>query len=968
MGFLLKEALKSLCGLSRWSYAVFWKIGCRNPKLLIWEECYFEQPTDSGLLLASGTESPDQTYEEWERCWVSNKTCIAQIGGQSGDRVSSLINKMMMGNQINPVGEGIVGRAAFTGNHQWILLEHCSRGFYPPEVLNEMHHQSSAGMQTVAVIPILPHGVVQLGSSFLILENMGFVNDVKSLILRLGCVPGALLSDEFVVKESTQKIGVPVHVGTSITQDNSVHHKATNSLSFTVDNGNKQGNLGLATRFAGHPSHSSVRQIENNMQSDASTFETSCLIQTLPKPFNDHSQQIVLQMSRSELPYGGHLCGPEMQTEADPLNLDGLHHTASQYSSRSYGLSQTLVNQADTSCGSLRSVEQQSLLDAVLQNCATNHLGSSSSIVTAEVSKDNISVPNNHKSSVTIPLHGLPNGTVSNVTPVSIPQSFSITSRQADNNISCSRMGNFGLHDNGSSEVKVAFSKQADSFVNIPAVLGDSGHRFTSISENHSHPKLEPGGQSQKRMEKHLPDAGSILLMQPDELIHSRAQMTGFLYDSKMHKDESESLTSKYSMNGDSCVLPSSGDDLFDILGVDFKNKLFCGYWNNVLVSGCDGNFQSICKDASTTLPDAGPDVLTIGEVFSDSGIFCGSGTDHLLDAVISKVHSVSKQNSDDNESCRTTLTKVGASSLLSTSPTYSRVSMPMSGQMQGESFGIPKPLVKAGAAGSSSFGSTINREEAGNCSQSNSLYASHISSWVEQGNNLRCDSSVSTGYSKRPDEINKPNRKRLRPGENPRPRPKDRQMIQDRVKELREIVPNGAKACLLLLSWFIYATHLFPHFKCSIDALLERTIKHMLFLQSVTKHADKLKQTGESKIVSKEGGLLLKDNFEGGATWAYEVGSQSVVCPIIIEDLNPPRQMLVEMLCEERGFFLEIADIIRHLGLTILKGVMEARNDKIWARFAVEANRDIPRMEIFISLVQLLEQTMMSTAPSTMA
>ena len=46
-------------------------------------------------------------------------------------------------------------------------------------------------------------------------------------------------------------------------------------------------------------------------------------------------------------------------------------------------------------------------------------------------------------------------------------------------------------------------------------------------------------------------------------------------------------------------------------------------------------------------------------------------------------------------------------------------------------------------------------------------------------------------------------NRKMLKPGENPRPRPKDRQMIQDRVKELREIVPNGAKVlplfCFLL-------------------------------------------------------------------------------------------------------------------------------------------------------------------------
>lgn len=43
------------------------------------------------------------------------------------------------------------------------------------------------------------------------------------------------------------------------------------------------------------------------------------------------------------------------------------------------------------------------------------------------------------------------------------------------------------------------------------------------------------------------------------------------------------------------------------------------------------------------------------------------------------------------------------------------------------------------------------------------------------------------------------------------------------------------------------------------------------------------------------------------------------------------------QMLCEERGQFLEIADVIRGLGLTILKGLMETRNDKIWTRFAVE-------------------------------
>lgn len=47
----------------------------------------------------------------------------------------------------------------------------------------------------------------------------------------------------------------------------------------------------------------------------------------------------------------------------------------------------------------------------------------------------------------------------------------------------------------------------------------------------------------------------------------------------------------------------------------------------------------------------------------------------------------------------------------------------------------------------------------------------------------------------------------------------------------------------------------------------------------------------------------------------------------------------LLQMLCEEQGFFLEIADIIRSFGLNILKGVMEVRENKIWARFIVEVN-----------------------------
>ncbi|KAL0923659.1 hypothetical protein M5K25_007725 [Dendrobium thyrsiflorum] len=214
-----------------------------------------------------------------------------------------------------------------------------------------------------------------------------------------------------------------------------------------------------------------------------------------------------------------------------------------------------------------------------------------------------------------------------------------------------------------------------------------------------------------------------------------------------------------------------------------------------------------------------------------------------------------------------------------------------------------------------------------------------HISTTIEDTCSVNAEGSA-LHQPKKLEEYTKVVRKRARPVESTRPRPKDRQQIQDRVKELREIVPNGAK--------------------CSIDSLLDRTIKHMLFLQSLTKYVDKLKQADEPKLISEKSGVVLKDNTNGvgGATWAYEVAGQTMACPILVEDVYPSGQMLVEMLCEEQGFFLEIADVVRGFGLTILKGDMEIRERKVWARFLVEANRYVTRMDIFLSLVQFLQQT----------
>lgn len=49
--------------------------------------------------------------------------------------------------------------------------------------------------------------------------------------------------------------------------------------------------------------------------------------------------------------------------------------------------------------------------------------------------------------------------------------------------------------------------------------------------------------------------------------------------------------------------------------------------------------------------------------------------------------------------------------------------------------------------------------------------------------------------------------------------------------------------------------------------------------------------------MICKETGVILKDNvLSGGATWALEVGDELSMCPIIVQDLNPPGKMLIEV------------------------------------------------------------------------
>ncbi|KAH8499351.1 hypothetical protein H0E87_018032 [Populus deltoides] len=776
MGLLLREVLKTLCCVNQWCYAVFWKIGYQNPRLLIWEECHSESTLCSVSPSTSRTENLVLPFREregylgYENCW----------------------------------------RAAFTGNHEWILANNYCKDAHPPEVLNEAHHQFSAGMQTIAVVPVCPYGVLQLGSSLAIPENIGFVNIVKSSILQIGCIPGALLSDNHIKNESTERIGIPISCGMPLPVCFPGNYKVPNSTTYLADNFNQQIiSSQAASRIVGRPSCSQPRQIQDNQLATSSAIHIHNVTKTLAKSCDDFCEPKIIPVMKPDNPFMGQLPNGVVGAEVVPSNPGAWLNQ--QTDSRPEFNHQPITSQSDANNNIIKLLERKIFSDGGAQNHVGHNKNESDSLTMSHVRTNGglflTSPEGSHISGQ------LPNEMGGQTRPHSIPCSLLKLQKLADINHSSTFLAGVGIQNAGSSRAEeVHLSSLLGRFSAGGILSGSSNHEYhpTDVKPTKNEiPAME------KKVDSDLFQALNIPLTQPGEHIYLGEKILGPVNDCPKNASGSQNIVTVDAMLDEPCAQLPSGDDLYDILGVGFKNKLLNDQWNNLLREEACVKTQDMVKDALafTSIREANSDIFSLNEGISDSNMFSDMGTD-LLDAVVSRVHAAAKQNSDDNVSCKTSLTKISTLSFPSGSPTYGSIGMA---------------------------------------------------------------------------------------DQNLRPRPKDRQMIQDRVKELREIVPNGAK--------------------CSIDSLLERTIKHMLFLQSVTKHADKLKQTGDSKLINKEGGLHLKDNFEGGATWAFEVGSRSMVCPIIVEDLNPPRQMLVE------------------------------------------ANRDITRMEIFMSLVQLLEQTVKGSA-----
>ncbi|KAL6987668.1 hypothetical protein U1Q18_013415 [Sarracenia purpurea var. burkii] len=172
---LLSEFLQSLCQNSHWNYAVFWKLKQENQLLLTWEEgCYDHLKLRGCIESIQGDTGFDGSNKVYSSGWGFSRHSGEYLIGQAVADMASVQY---------PWGVGVVGDVAYTGNHYWVLLENVSAGEFEPKVVPEFPYewqlQIAAGIKTIVLISVIPHGVLQLGTLEKVAEDQTMVAHIK---------------------------------------------------------------------------------------------------------------------------------------------------------------------------------------------------------------------------------------------------------------------------------------------------------------------------------------------------------------------------------------------------------------------------------------------------------------------------------------------------------------------------------------------------------------------------------------------------------------------------------------------------------------------------------------------------------------------------------------------------------------------------------------------------------------------
>lgn len=206
-------------------------------------------------------------------------------------------------------------------------------------------------------------------------------------------------------------------------------------------------------------------------------------------------------------------------------------------------------------------------------------------------------------------------------------------------------------------------------------------------------------------------------------------------------------------------------NDLFDGLGADFGHSQSGECWEDLIM-------PVVSAATDTGMSECIPELdVGSGAGGPRKGLFSELGLQELLDG-ISHSRSFTKSSFEDQLST-TKRSRVDVSSVNSNQ--------------------LPLASLACSSGSMNIMPPVYNLERKINATKKEVLPKSQVGLWIDDSYSINVG-NAGLAQPQKPEEPAKATRKRARPGESTRPRPKDRQQIQDRIKELRGIIPHGGK------------------------------------------------------------------------------------------------------------------------------------------------------------------------------
>ncbi|XP_024030371.1 transcription factor EMB1444 [Morus notabilis] len=146
--------------------------------ILTWEDAYCDNAKPAEDL---GSASDDSHVNRSKPISFQSRETSMQDIGSEGCQIELLVANMSCVQYA--LGDGLVGDVACTGKHTWVFFNNFfTREFdsnLVPDWTDEWLLQIAMGIKTILLVPLLPDGVLQLGSLEMVAEDLSVVGFIK---------------------------------------------------------------------------------------------------------------------------------------------------------------------------------------------------------------------------------------------------------------------------------------------------------------------------------------------------------------------------------------------------------------------------------------------------------------------------------------------------------------------------------------------------------------------------------------------------------------------------------------------------------------------------------------------------------------------------------------------------------------------------------------------------------------------